>query len=440
MRGRIGVRIDGGGGDDTFVNASGAGASRTAFYDARGENRFDKGNGAHTDERSYERPPGAHTPNARFALDWGMQPSTIPIVMLDRDLGAFLSVTHARTYFGYRRDPFAARHSFSLGLTTGGLKPFAAYTGAFRRVFHDLDAAVHAEYSGIDTVRFTGFGNDTEVGEWSRFYKVVQNRLVFAPAIEFRPEAPAEATHGGDAELGRREVTLGLGPIVKYSRTPADANRDRFINSFAEPVYGTGSFGQVGAQARIEYDTRDRPAYPTRGVLLRGTGAFYPGVWDVTSAFGSAEGALHAYLTARVPTSPTLALRAGGKKVFGSFPFHESAFLGGPGFTGVGTSSGQVRGVRKDRFAGDASLYGNAELRLALARFQFLMPGEVGVFVGADTGRVFWARDPDAADRWHTGIGGGIWFGFLERRHTVSIALIEGAEMMGLYLRAGFLF
>ena len=169
-------------------------------------------------------------------------------------------------------------------------------------------------------------------------------------------------------------MTLGLGPIVKYSRTPADANRDRFISSFADPVYGTGSFGQVGAQARIEHDTRDRPAYPTRGVLLRGTGAFYPGVWDVTSAFGSAEGALHAYLTARVPTSPTLALRVGGKKVFGTFPFHESAFLGGPGFTGVGTSSGHVRGVRKDRFAGDASLYGNAELRLALARFQFLMP------------------------------------------------------------------
>ena len=80
--------------------------------------------------------------------------------------------------------------------------------------------------------------------------------------------------------------------------------------------------------------------------------------------------------------------------MWGTFPFHESAFLGGPGFAGVGTSGGQVRGVGKDRFAGDASVYANAELRFAVASFQLLMPGEFGVFLGADTGRVFFAGDP----------------------------------------------
>ena len=62
-----------------------------------------------------------------------MQASTIPIVEVDRDLGAFLSVFHSRQYFGYRRDPFAARHSFSLGFASSGLKPIASYTGTFRR-------------------------------------------------------------------------------------------------------------------------------------------------------------------------------------------------------------------------------------------------------------------------------------------------------------------
>ena len=202
-----------------------------------------------------------------------------------------------------------------------------------------------------------------------------------------------------------------------------------------------GSFGQVGVQARVLYDTRSNPAYPARGLLVRGAGAIYPGAWgDATSAFGTAEGAVHAYLTARIPTTPTLALRAGGKKVWGTFPFHESAFLGGPGFAGVGTSGGQIRGVRKDRFAGDASVYANAELRFAVAAFQLLMPGEFGVFLGADTGRVFFAEDPADADEWHTGVGGGLWLSFLQRRRSASVAVMDGAEMTGLYVRAGFLF
>ena len=439
-KGRISLRIDGGGGDDTFVNASGAGASRTAFYDSRGKNRFVEGKGARTDERPYRRPPATHTPNARYALDWGMVPSTIPIVMVDRDLGAFLSVTHSRKYFGYRRDPFAAWHSFSLGFASSGLKPVASYTGTFRRLLRDLDAIVHVGYSGVETVRFTGFGNDTRLLGSSDFYKVEQRYFVFSPAIEFQRGQHHGGAHAGVAGPRRSETAVRLGPVVEYSSTPLDANRDKYIASLDQPVYGMGSFGQAGLRARVEHDTRSNPAYPTSGLLLRGAGAIYPGVWDARSAFGTAEGAVHSYLTARIPTTPTLALRAGGKKVWGTFPFHESAFLGGPGFAGAGTSDGQIRGVGKDRFAGDASVYANAELRFAAASFQLLVPGEIGVFLGADTGRVFYAGDPVDGGGWHRAVGGGFWLSFLQRRQAVSVAVMEGAEMTGLYVRAGFLF
>ena len=438
--GRISVRIDGGGGDDTFVNASGLGASRTAFYDSRGKNRFVEGRGARTDERRYRRPPATHTPNARYALDWGMLRSTIPIVELDRDLGAFLSVTHRRKYFGYRRDPFAVRHSFSIGFASSGLKPIASYTGDFRRLLRGLDATVHLEYSGIETVRFTGFGNDTQLLGPSEFYKVHQRYFVFSPAIEFRRVRPHGEAHAGGTGPRRSETAISLGPIVEYSSTPLSVNQDKYIASLDHPVYGVGSFGQVGVQAQVEYDTRSNPAYPTSGFLVRGAGALYPAVWDAKSAFGTAEGAVHSYLTASIPTTPTLALRAGGKKVWGTFPFHESAFLGGPGFAGAGTSGGQIRGVGKDRFAGGASVYGNAELRFAVASFQLLMPGEFGVSLGADTGRVFFAGDPADASEWHTGVGGGLWLSFLQRRQSVSLAVMNGAEMTGLYVRAGFLF
>ena len=145
-------------------------------------------------------------------------------------------------------------------------------------------------------------------------------------------------------------------------------------------------------------------------------------------------------MTAPIPTNPTLALRAGGKKVWGTFPFQEAAYLGGPVFAGSGISDGNLRGYQKNRFGGDSSLYGNAELRLVLARIKLLVPGEFGLFGAADTGRVFFAKDPEDADKWHTGTGGGIWLSFLQRLQTLSVALVSGDDLRGVYLRAGFMF
>ncbi len=93
---------------------------------------------------------------------------------------------------------------------------------------------------------------------------------------------------------------------------------------------------------------------------MQAAGSYYPSAWDVDSgAFGEVHGQVAVYLTASMPLEPTLALRVGGKKVWGAFPFQEAAFIGG---------RSTVRGFQEQRFAGDGSLYGNAELRLYLSR------------------------------------------------------------------------
>jgi hemolysin activation/secretion protein len=95
-----------------------------------------------------------------------------------------------------------------------------------------------------------------------------------------------------------------------------------------------------------------------------------------------------------------------------------------------------VRGLREQRYAGDGALYGNAELRLRLGRFFAVLPGDYGVFGLADVGRVF--LDGESSDTWHTGAGGGIWFDFLERANTISVAVARGDNRTAFYLRAGF--
>ena len=438
-KGRIAVRIDGGGGDDAFTNSSQAGAAKTRFYDYRGKNRFAKGKGAKIDERPYKRPP-APILRARYALDWGRQTMTFPILVANPDLGVFVGGFGSRQYFGYRKDPFSSRHSFNAGLAINRLKASVSYTGTFRQLLLNLDARIHLKYSGIQVIRFNGFGNQTEIPRPSSFYQVEQNYFAFAPALEFRVGEHEGNVHGGGMGSLRSALTIGLGPIIKYSDTPLSANKDKFIGSSPEYAYGTDSFGQVGAQGEIAYDTRNNPAYATQGVPVRVAGAVYPGVWDVASAFGSLDGETRAYLTAPVPTNPTLALRAGGKKVWGTFPFHESAFLGGPGLTGGDVSNGSLRGFRKNRFAGDTALYGNSELRLVLAKIKLLVPGELGLFGAADAGRVIYDEDPDDADTWHTGVGGGLWLSFLQRQQTLSVTAVQGDDLTGVYLRAGLTF
>ena len=116
--------------------------------------------------------------------------------------------------------------------------------------------------------------------------------------------------------------------------------------------------------------------------------------------------------------------------IYGS-PFHEAAAVGG---------SGNLRGFRKDRFAGESALYGNGELRVRLTRIYFLFPGELGAFAAVDAGRVFFKYDPKEADDWHTGTGGGLWVSFLKGRATLSAARMYGEDLTGWYLRAGLMF
>ena len=424
-----------GGGADALTNSSQAGAAKTRFYDYRGKNRIAKGKGAKIDERPYKRPPSPIL-RARYALDWGMQAIAFPILVANPDLSVFIGGLGSRQYFGYRKNPFSSRHSFNAGLAINRLKSInVSYTGTFRQLLFNLDAKIRLKYSGLQVIRFNGFGNATKIPRPSSFYQVEQNYFALAPSLEFRAEE-----HTGDIESLRSELTIGLGPIIKYSNTPLSSNKDKFIGSLDHPVYGAASFGQIGAQGEILYDTRDNPRYATRGFFVRVAGAVYPKIWDVKSAFGSIDGEARTYATAPIPTNPTLALRAGGKKVWGTFPFHESAFLGGPGLTGSGTSSGNLRGFRKNRFAGDTALYGNSELRLVLARIKLLLPGELGLFGAADAGRVIFVEDPDDADTWHTGVGGGLWLSFLRRLQTLSVAVVTGDDLTGVYLRAGLVF
>jgi outer membrane protein assembly factor BamA len=312
--------------------------------------------------------------------------------------------------FGFRQNPYASRVTLRAGYATGVSALRAEVLGDFRIRNSTTRFLLEARGSGVDVVRFFGFGNETPFTAADDFYKVYQQQYSLSVGV-------AHALAPG--------LTFRIGPTVKYVST----DLDRVTLVAQSRPYGSGTFGMAGGQAAIDLDTRNARTGATSGVRLLAGGSVYPPAWDVQSTFGEAHGEVSSYLTAPIPARPTLALRAGGSKVWGSYPFFEAAFVGG---------SSTVRGLREHRYVGDAAAWGNAELRLDLGRYYVVLPGSWGLLGVADAGRVWLAGE--SSDIWHHGFGGGLWLAPLARNNTVSAVVARSEGRTGFYLQGGFMF
>jgi hypothetical protein len=96
-------------------------------------------------------------------------------------------------------------------------------------------------------------------------------------------------------------------------------------------------------------------------------------------------------------------LRSGGTQTWGNYPFFEAAYLGHRTTAGFGWN----------RFAGDASLFGEGQLDFVLAKLKNLIPGEFGVSVFTDVGRVF--LDGEGSNKWHPSGGAGLFYAAFQR-------------------------
>jgi hypothetical protein len=405
--GSIRVRLLGGEGQDRLVDSVGDG--RENFYDdpagpSRTEGFRDK-----VDRRPYTVP--RKDPTAVAPRDWGQRWAVQPWGSYGPDMGALLGVSAVHTTYAFRKYPFAARHLIRAGFATGPKTYRADYRGHFRRENSASYFELLLRASGIDVINFHGFGNEIAAPGDREFYRVTQDAFGLEPSLIL--------------SLGERS-TLRVGPLLKYVST--DDRPGRFLATLGD-LYGTGTFGEVGGGMTLRFDGRDRTSAPTRGVLFELGGRIYPPVWDVDSTFGEVFGLATTYLSPRVPLDPTLALRVGGKKLWGTFPYFEAAFIG---------DASTVRLGRVNRYAGDASLYGSAELRLELGQAEIVLPAHVGVFGLADVGRVFLEGQP--SDEWHTAFGGGPWLAFLNRAYTLSLAIASSEERTGIYVQGGFAF
>jgi hypothetical protein len=398
VRRSIPVRIIGGNGTNTFIDLSTVGGKRnpTRFYDAGTVNDVkyardtvdEKINIDNALNHYFNRRPwvAAYGKLLPPLTDNGTKLRPVLGIHSQRGLGIYPVIGVARYSYGFRKVPYSSLAEADIAYSAASNR-FRIRSNLDKRFEgSDVHLPVTAHMSQAEVVYFKGFGNDLPDLRGS-LYDVRQRQWEINPGIgkSFSPVSD-----------------ISIGPVVRYTTT--DSVATRFIAQ--QRPYGFAKFGQAGVRLKAHLDSKYVSDYFPDTLkprfVLDVAGAGYPAIWDVVNHYESVDGFAAAYFTLPVVKKPVLAFRGGGKKLWGAFPYFDAAFLGG---------SESFRAEERQRWAGDASVYGTAELRVPIAKFPFILPLDVGALAFDDVGKVF--VNGDSPGGWHNAAGAGLWFGYL---------------------------
>ncbi len=406
---KIKVRLIGGGGSDMFENTA-KGQRGVVVYDREDgnntltggfKNKMSNDTGVNTFERiSYKYPYQS------FFATIGYNP----------DDGIFLGPTFKLIKHGFRKTPYKSLHQLKVSYAFSTKAVNFRYNNEFIGVIgNKTDIITDISYKGPNnTSNFFGYGvttlyDKTKVGKF-RYYRIrydlgdislqLRHRFSEKVMLSFGPSYQFYSFDSTDKFNKARNIVLN-NSIPGYAKT----------NLYKKQGYFGGIFSLI-------VDSRNTKALPDRGVnwittlrSLSGTNnTSYDRVTQLNSDF--------AFYLKLIPDWLTFANRIGGGMTMGKgFEFFQAQYLG---------SDENLRGYRKERFAGKSKFYNQAELRLKLANMRtYLFPAAFGVFAFFDAGRV-WVKD-DADKKMFTGYGGGLWFSPL-RRFVLAVSYAISKE------------
>jgi hypothetical protein len=396
---RIKVRMIGGGGQDVFENTGGGGKHNAVVYDkADGGNKL-TGNlrnkmSNDTDVNKFER----------LGFDYNR---TSPMITggFNPDDGVSLGIGLRITHHGFRKEPYKSQTELSVAHSLS--------TEAWRFRFHNEMMSVFGRRTDLvtdidikspnNTTNFFGYGMNS-------FYdKTKPGKFKYYRARYDLADAYLLLRHRFSSK-----VELNVGPTYQFYEMDNDdkLNMKRFINLTGTGIGKNGLdsatlFSKqkyLGIYLSLNVDTRDNKVLPQKGIVWQNSLRYLGGLGDTKFSPTIINSDFSFYLKL-VRDRLTFADRIGAGTTLGDFNFHQAQYLG---------NNENLRGYRKDRFAGKTKFYNQAELRWRVANFKtYLFPGALGFVFFMDAGRV-WVEN-DNVSKFPVGYGVGFWFSPLRR-------------------------
>jgi hypothetical protein len=397
---KIKTRLIGGGGQDVFENQGKTKRRTGIVYDRRDGNNtltgeFKNKMSNDSDVNKFER----------LGFDYNR---VAPLVTagFNPDDGISLGLGLRITRHGFRKEPFKTQNEIMVlhSLSTAAWR--FKYNGEFMSVFGkrtDIVANIDIR-SPNNTTNFFGYGMN------SVYDKTKPGKFKYYRARYDLADAYLLIRH----RSANNKMQFQIGPTFQFYEMDADDKKNmvRFIS-----LTGTGP-GQNGLQAAdifqkqkyfgiygsLLIDTRNNKVLPEKGIVWDSRVRYLGGMGDTRFNPTQINTDLSFYLPI-VHDRLTFADRIGAGTTLGDFNFHQAQYLG---------NNENLRGYRKDRFAGKSKLYNQAELRWRVANFKtYLFPGALGFLFFVDAGRV-WVENDNVSDM-AVGYGLGFWFSPLRR-------------------------
>jgi hypothetical protein len=412
----IKIRLIGGSGNDQFIN-NGSG-KRILAYDASFEqNSF---GGATSFKKIVKANPQVNS-YSRLNFKYNLFKPGLGLEY-NIDDGIFFGPKLEYTKQGFRKEPYGMRQyvEATKAFQTGSLH--FKYDADYIKAIGNTDILIRSDFRApVNVTNFFGLGNNRQIDLNShkvRYYRARYNIINASAYLSYQLQS---------------WMRINFGPTFQYFRLDTNQNIGRFVTSpFNGLDHNTvhNPRHYIGADARVAINSRNNNIIPTRGLALDAGIRQLFGLDNKPSRLTQVNIDMRIFMSLFEFEHLVLATRWGWAKNYGKFQFPQAMYLG---------QTDNLRGYRKQRFAGRSMLYNNTELRIRIANFNtYLFGGVFGVQIFNDIGRVY--MDGEKSNKWHDGFGGGIWISPIKRFVlTASLAHSEEEKALPL-LTFGFQF
>jgi len=302
----------------------------------------------------------------------------------NEEYGTVLQATYKKDKNIFITNPYSRRteisanyHFLTQGLDVSLLKGFAS-------IFSDFNFVVDGRYTSRNyTENFFGFGNETVNEDDARGLNYNRTNLGIY--------------QGG---LGiERESKYGSYFQVKYDISSVEVikNGANFISTeIPQDIEGRDYFGI--AKATYIYQNFDDKHFPSKGLLF-----------DING--GTIDNFANSDLTLFADAGFTFynSLLSNNRLVLKTKGNYRTTFRDQPKFyqqASLGANNG-LRGYRNERFTGNSSILGSAELAYSFRPIKTaFLPLGLHLYSGFDIGRVF--QENEDSQKWHNSYGGGL--------------------------------